>query len=305
MSALRAHRRGGPEQLALEPAPTPPVADDEALIEVHAAAITFAELGWDEVWKHLPMIPSHEVSGVVVAVGRSVTWPQVGDQVYGLIRFDRDGAAAEYVSVPAADLAPRPRTVGHTVAAAVPLAALTAWQALVDQAKVQPGERVLVHGGAGGVGSYVTQIAARLGARVTATAFTADVAHVLRLGAHRVIDVATQQFDATPAAFDVVIDTVGGATLERSYPVLVAGGRLVTLQAPPSAEMVARHGIQGLFFVVSPNRDELSALAAMVDAGELEVKIASTFPLSAGRAAFESGAHFDRPPGKTVLLVRD
>ena len=175
MMALRAHTRGGPEQLVYEEAPTPVPGSGEALVEVHAAAITFAELTWDLSWTtsdgrdRTPVIPSHEVSGTVVALGPEAGGVAVGDEVYGLIDFDRDGAAAQYVTLPAADLAARPRSVSHVDTATLPLAALTAWQALVDHAAVKPGERVLVQGGAGGVGSYVVQLAASLGGSVTAT----------------------------------------------------------------------------------------------------------------------------------------
>jgi D-arabinose 1-dehydrogenase-like Zn-dependent alcohol dehydrogenase len=164
MTALRAHRRGGPEVLVVERAPIPVPAPGEVLVEVHAAAITFDELTWDESWLHdgvdrAPTIPSHEVSGVVAATGPDVTDIAVGDEVYGLIPFDRDGAAAEYVAVPADCLAARPTTCSHVYSAALPLAGLTAWQALVDHAAVHPGERVLIHGGTGGVGAEARHLA--------------------------------------------------------------------------------------------------------------------------------------------------
>jgi NADPH:quinone reductase-like Zn-dependent oxidoreductase len=310
MMAVRAHRRGGPEVLRYEPAPTPAPAAGEVLVAVHAAAITFAELDWDETWTsggrdRTPTVPSHEFSGVVTARAHDVTDVAEGDEVYGLVPFDRDGAAAEYVAVPAGCLAPRPRTVPHVVAAAVPLAALTAWQALVDHARVRPGERVLVHGGAGGVGAFTTQLAAGLEAEVTATAFGADLDLVRSLGATRAIDVATEQFDAEPGRYDVVVDTVGGSTLDRSYAVLRPGGRLVTLQAPPAAEALARHRATGFFFIVSAERSALTELAALVDAGRLAVTIARTFPLAEGRAAFDSRTSLPRRPGKTVLVVRE
>ncbi|MEO5833870.1 MAG: NADP-dependent oxidoreductase [Nakamurella sp.] len=304
MRALRAHTRGGPENLQYESAPRPEPGPGEVLIEVHAAAITFAELTWDETWSHLPTIPSHEVSGVVVGLGDAVERFRVGDEVFGLIRFDRQGAAAEYVTVPAGDLALRPRNVTHPVAAAVPLAALTAWQALFDQAKVVSGEHVLVHGGAGGVGAFTVQLAVDRGARVTATGRVGDAEHVRSLGVDRFIDVQVEDFDAQNHIFDVVVDTVGGATLERSFAVLKPGGRLVTLQAPPSAELAQRHGVTATFFVVAPDRDQLATLAGMVDAGRLRVDLAGRYPLAHGREAFESGRDPDRPIGKTVLVVR-
>ena len=197
MTALRAHQPGGPEVLLVESAPVPMPADDEVLVAVRSAAITFDELTWVETWtrdgvSRTPTIPSHEVSGVIADIGSGVTDFRPGDEVYGLIRFDRDGAAAQYVTVPAADLATRPMTVSHTVAAALPLAGLTALQALVDHAKVQPGEDVLVLGAAGGVGALAVQLANILGANVTATV-RSDTGDLVRdFGAKRVIDVRSR-----------------------------------------------------------------------------------------------------------------
>ncbi len=310
MTALRAHRRGGPEELVVEPAPVPVPAPGEVLVAVHAAAITFDELTWEETWtrggvSRTPVIPSHEVSGVVCEVGTDVTDFAPGDEVFGLIGFDRDGAAADFVAVPAADLAAKPSTVTHAVAAALPLAGLSALQALVDHAAVQPGEAVLVHGGAGGVGALTVQLAAILGARVTATV-RSDTAELVRgFGAARVIDVRTEAFDDAGTAYDVVIDTVGGAVLERSFGVLRRGGRLITLSAPPPAGRADEYGVTATFFIVAPNREQLRQLAALVDGGRLQVAIAATYPLARGREAFESGRRTGRRAGKTVLVVRD
>jgi NADPH:quinone reductase-like Zn-dependent oxidoreductase len=308
MVALRAHHRGGPEVLVHESAPVPVPAPDDVLLRVHAAAITFAELGWEETWQRdgvdrTPVVPGHEVSGTVVATGGPGLGLELGDEVYGLVRFDRDGGAAEYVVVPAGDLAPAPRTTSPVEAAALPLAALTAWQALHDHARLQAGEDVLVHGGAGGVGAFAVQLARATGARVTATARAADVALVRRLGAERVVDHEREAFEADGRVFDVVLDTVGGDTLDRSYGVLRPGGRLITLQAPPDQERARAAGVDAVFFIVTPARDELARIAGLVDAGRLEVLVAATFPLAGGRAAFESGRDPHRRPGKTVLVV--
>lgn len=308
MRALRAHHRGGPEQLVVEQAPVPVPAAGEVLLAVHAAAITFDELTWEETWtrdgvSRTPVIPSHEVSGAVAEAAPGVTDFAPGDEVYGLVQFDRDGAAAEFVCVPAGDLAAKPSTVSHAVAAALPLAGLTALQALVDHAGVRPGEAVLVHGGAGGVGALTVQLAAMLGARVTATV-RSDAGDLVRgFGAVRVIDVRTETFEDT--VYDVVIDTVGGETLDRSFPVLRPGGRLVTLSAPPPAGAADEYGVAAIFFIVTPNRDQLAELASLVDSGQLRVQIAETFPLERGREAFESGGRPGRRPGKTVIVVRD
>lgn len=311
MTALRAHRRGGPEQLVVERAPVPVPAAGEVLVAVHAAAITFDELTWEETWtrdgvSRVPVIPSHEVSGLVQAMAPDVTDFGPGDQVYGLIGFDRDGAAADFAAVPAVDLAAKPSTVSHAVAAALPLAGLTALQALIDHAGVQSGEKVLVHGGAGGVGALTVQLAAMLGARVTATVRSDDATELLRdYGAARVIDTRSEGFDTGAADYDVVIDTVVGEILDRSFRTLRRGGRLVTLSAPPPAGYAEEFGITAIFFVVSPNRDQLVRLATLVDAGRLRVQIAATFPLAGGRQAFESGRRPGRPAGKTVLIVRE
>jgi NADPH:quinone reductase-like Zn-dependent oxidoreductase len=313
MNALRAHARGGADQLVYETAPVPEPGPGEALVAVHAAAITFAELTWDQSWTtrdgkdRTPVIPSHEVSGTVAGLGPGADGLPPGEEVYGLIDFDRDGAAAEYVTVPAADLAPRPGSVSHAEAATLPLAALTAWQALVDHAALEPGERVLVQGGAGGVGAYAVQLAAILGGTVTATGRAGQRDFVLGLGATTFLasgqGEAGSDATAPPDGFDVVIDTVGGAVLDASYGLARRGGRLVTLGAPPSADKAAALGVHATFFVVAPDAAELARLASLVDEGRLRPVLSQTFPLREGRKAFESGSA-PHPPGKTVLIVR-
>lgn len=306
--ALRAHARGGAEQLVYESAPVPVPGPGEALVAVHAAAITFAELTWDESWTtrdgrdRTPVIPSHEVSGTIAETSPDAGGLAVGEEVYALIDFNRDGAAAEYVTLPAAHLAAKPRSVPHVEAATLPLAALTAWQALVDHAALERGERVLVQGGAGGVGSYAVQLAAALGGVVTATGQARQRDFVLGLGAATFLSSDVGE-TAAPGSFDVVIDTVGGAVLEASYAVTRRGGRLVTLGAPPSAEKAAALGVHAMFFIVTPDAAELARLAGLTDEGTLRPVVSQTFPLSEGRQAFESGAA-PHPPGKTVLIVR-
>ena len=310
MVALRAHHRGGPEVLVVERAPTPVPAPNEVLVAVHAGAITFDELKWPQTWirdgvSRTPVILSHEVSGVVSDIGSGVTEFTPGDEVCGLIGFERDGAAADYVAVPAADLAIRPSTVSHAIAAALPLAGLTAMQALTDHAAVQPGESVLVHGGAGGVGALTVQLAAILGADVTTTVRSDATALLRGFGAQRVIDVRSEAFDGDGTAYDVVIDTVGGETLDRSFTVLRRGGRLVTIAGTPPEGRADECGVTATFFLVTFNRGQLTELARLVDAGRLHVEIAETFPLDKGREAYESGQRRSRRAGKTVIVVRD
>ena len=310
MNALRAHHRGGPEVLVYEQVPVPDAGPLEVLVRVHAASITFDELTWDATWTRggkdrTPIVPSHEISGVVAARGADVSEFAVGDGVYGLIPFDRDGAAADYATVPASCLANKPTTADHLHTSALPLAGLTAWQALAGHAHLQPGERVLVQGATGGVGGFVTQIAAHLGGDVTASVRGSRSLDIARgYGAHNVLDVTTEDASLY-GPFDVVVDTVGGASLEPSFALLHPGGRHVTLTAPPPPDAAERYGITTSFFVVEPDADQLRHLARLVDDGQLTVTIARTFPLSDGRAAYASGNQHPRPPGKTVLVANN
>jgi NADPH:quinone reductase-like Zn-dependent oxidoreductase len=309
MMALRAHRRGGPEELVYERAAVPVVSPQEVLVAVHGAAITLTELTWNETWTtengedRTPVIPSHEVSGVVVQLGADVKDLSVGEEVFGLIDFRRDGAAAEFTALPGAALVRRPTSVSHVEAAAVPLAALTALQALVDVAHVQQGERVVIQGGAGGVGSFAVQLAKRLGAHVTATASRQNHELVRGLGADVVVDYPARPIDDFDGGFDVLVDTFGGPVLEPSYGLVRRGGRLVTLSHPPSQRLAKQQGITAAFFVVHSDREQLSHLSTLVDGGRLRPIIARTFPLALGRQAFTPSADA-HVPGKTVLVVR-
>ncbi|MEU7871308.1 NADP-dependent oxidoreductase [Dactylosporangium sp. NPDC049140] len=296
MHAVRAHRRGGPEELVYEEAPRPEPTPGEVLVAVHAASITPGELTWDATWtdrrtpggrERTPIVPAHEMSGVVAALGPGVTGTAVGDEVFGLIPFVRDGAAAEYVTVPADVLAAKPATVDHEAAAAVAMPALTAWQALVRHAGLQAGQHVLVHGAAGGVGSLAVQVAADLGARVTATAGARDRGFVTELGAHEVVDYRAERFEDRVAGVDVVLDLVGGETQERSWAVLRPGGVLVSVAAPPDAGEAAAHGARGVFFIVEPDRAELETLARLVETGRLAPVVDRVVPLAGTRAAYE------------------
>jgi NADPH:quinone reductase-like Zn-dependent oxidoreductase len=309
MMALRAHKRGGPEQLVYEQAPVPAAGPGEVLVAVHAAAITFAELTWDQSWTtgdgadRTPVIPSHEVSGTVVALGDGVTDFAVGDEVFGLIDFDRDGAAAEYVTVPDVNLARKPASISHPEAASLSLAALTAWQALVDRADLALGEQALVLGGAGGVGVFAVQLAAILGGQVTATDTGRNADFVAGLGARHVIVGGNGASGPDPSGLDVVIDTVGGEALAGAYAMLRRGGRLVTLGSAPAQELADRYGVHAMFFIVEPDAAELAHLGDLVADGRLRVVISQEIPLSDGREAYLAGRR-PRPPGKTVLVVR-
>ncbi|WP_200213194.1 NADP-dependent oxidoreductase [Micromonospora coerulea] len=313
MYAVRAHTRGGPEQLVYEEAPRPEPGPGEVLVAVKAASMTPTELTWPQTWtsssdgsgpERTPIIPSHEFSGVVAASGAGVERPAEGEAVYGLIPFTRDGAAAEYVTVPAAVLAAKPATVDHDHAAALPLAALSAWQALVDHADLRAGQHVLVQGGAGGVGIFVVQLAAGLGGRVSATAAAADLEFVKGLGAEQVIDYAHDRFEDHVRDVDVVVDLVGGATQSRSWSVLKPGGVLVTLVTPPDQQEAARHGVRGVYFIVEPDQNALRSIAELVDNGRLRPVLDRVLPLTETRSGYEALETAKRR-GKIVIHVAE
>jgi NADPH:quinone reductase-like Zn-dependent oxidoreductase len=300
MSALRLHEPGG--ALALEQLETPQPGQGEALVRVHAAAITRDELDWPV--DRLPATPSYEFAGVVAAVGPGAEDVRIGEPVYALGDFDRDGAAADYAVARAEILAPKPRTLGYVESAAVPLAALSAWQALFDHGNLNEGERVLIHGAAGGVGGFAVQLAHRRGAHVIGTTSGTNVATARALGADEVVDHTSTRFEDVVEEVDLVFDTVGGERLERSPEVVRQGGRLVSLVAEPPQKPTAARGITSVYFVVEPHREQLVELARIVDGGGVRVTIDKVFALADGRAAFERSMG-EHGAGKIVLRIAD
>ena len=308
MKAIRMHTRGGPELLAYEDAPKPPLHPGDALVRVIATSITKTELTWDETYTdcdgrpRIPTIPGHEFAGIVDAVAPEAAGVRVGDAVYALSSFCRNGSAAEFIAIRAADLAPKPHSLNFEQAAAVPLAGLTASQALIDHAQIEKGERVLIHGGAGGVGTYAVQLASWKGAEVIATASTRDQDFLGELGASEVIDYTHEPFEEKVKDVDVVLDTVGGETQQRSWGVLRRGGILISIVSPVAAEKAASLGVRGAYFIVEPNRAQLIQLGQLIDKGTLRVVVETVLLLASAREAFEqaSGGH---KPGKIVLQV--
>ena len=293
MRAIRLHAAGDLTRLVDERVGTPSPGSGEVLVRVHAAAITRDELDWPA--DRLPAIPSYELSGVVAAAAPDVETPAVGDAVYALADFERDGAAAEYALVPAGLLAPKPRTLGHVESAATPLAALSAWQGLFDHGKLTSGERVLVHGAAGGVGSFAVQLARHRGAHVIGTVSTRGVETAWELGADEVVDNSTARFEEVVEPVDLVFDTAGGELLERSPAILREGGKLVS---------VAEEASGGVYFIVEPNREQLVEIGRLADAGELRSLVDSVFTLGEARGAFERSMQPGKR-GKVVLRVAD
>jgi NADPH:quinone reductase-like Zn-dependent oxidoreductase len=297
---MRAMRASGPDpaSLACETIPVPEPGPGELLVEVQATAVTADELSWPESW---PAIPCHDLSGLVAATGQGVQGYSVGDEVYGLVGFDRPGAAAGYVTAPAAELAPKPSSIDHLAAAAVPLGALTAWQALHEHARLQPGQHVLVHGGAGGVGAYAVQLAALHGARVTATAAARNHAFVTGLGADQVL-YYPGRFEDHVRDVDLVVDPVGGDTTARSWPVLRTGGTLVAIAEEPDPSRTGRADVRGVHFVVRPDAGQLRELASLIDSQRLRPAVSLVFGLSDLPEAFRI-RRGTRPPGKVVVSV--
>ena len=225
-----------------------------------------------------------------------------GDAVYALSSFCRNGSTAEFIAIRAADLAPKPDSLNFEQAAAVPLAGLTAWQALFDHAQIEKGERVLIHGAAGGVGTYAVQLASWKGAEVIATALSQDHDFLGELGASEVIDYSHENFEEKVEDVDVVLDTVGGETQQRSWGVLRRDGILISIVSPPANEKAASLGLRGAYFIVEPNRAQLIQLGQLIDTDTLRVVVGAVLPLARAREAFELGSAGHRR-GKTVLRV--
>jgi NADPH:quinone reductase-like Zn-dependent oxidoreductase len=308
MKAIRIHNYGDVEALSYEDAPLPEPGPVDVRVRVHAAAVN--PVDWKiragylaQVVPHkMPLTIGWDVSGVVDQVGAEVSHLAVGDAVYSRPNIARDGCYAEYVVVAASELAAKPNTLSHNEAAAVPLAGLTAWQGLFHHAQLKRGERVLVHAGAGGVGSFAIQFAKWAGAHVIATSSAVNEALVRSLGADEFVDYRSQRFEAVLAKVDVVLDTIGGDTQERSVQLLNSGGRLVSVVGTPDAEALAAVGATGGVFMVQPSSEELSRIGKLIDAGTVRVLIDSVFPLSEARAA-QTKSQTGRAKGKIVLEV--
>jgi len=306
MRAIRLNQIGGTESLLYEDAPKPSPKDNQVLIQVYATAITPTEFTWYPTFhtpeggtRLFPIILGHEFSGVVDAIGPACTGVQVGDPVYGLSDWFINGAQAEYCLTVPANIAPKPVALDHAQAAAVPISALTAWQALIDRAQLSEGKRVLVHGAAGGVGSFAVQLARHKGTHVIATASAANADFVTALGADEVIDYRTTPFETVVRDVDVVLDTVGGDTRDRSWGILRKGGQLVTIAA--DAERLTQARVRDAFFIVEPNRAQLIKISRLIDAGVIRPIVGAVFAMEHFRQAY------DQKPvrGKHVLRIAE
>ncbi|MEV0787600.1 NADP-dependent oxidoreductase [Streptomyces sp. NPDC050423] len=318
MSTMRAvvqHAFGGPDVLRVREVPRPVPLPTEVLVRVHAAGINPVDWktrgggGMAGVLGEPPFTLGWDVSGVVEETGFGVTTLKPGDEVYGMPWFPRAaGGYAEYVTAPARQFARKPASIGHEQAAAVPLAALTAWQALVDTADVRPGQRVLIHAAAGGVGHFAVQFAKHLGAHVTGTASAPRHAWLTALGADELIDYTAVRFEEHTKDIDTVIDLVGDTrdnTSTRSLDVLRPGGLIAAIPAGGSPELLQAAQSRGLRtspFLVEPDGPALTRIAELIDAGEVSVEVEEVFPLEQAARAHTRGQN-DHTRGKLVLRV--
>jgi NADPH:quinone reductase-like Zn-dependent oxidoreductase len=305
MKAIRLYGSHGNETVSLDEIPMPKLGAGEVLIRVHATAVTQGEFEWYPTWRtpkgdpRIHPVPSHEFSGAIEDFAPDVKGLEKGDVVYGLNNWFIDGAAAEYCITTPAEIAPKPATIDHLQAAVVPISGLTAWQALFDHGRLNAGQKVLIHGGAGGVGSFAIQLAAWKGALVATTVSEANVEFVRKLGATEIIDYRKAKFEEDLKDADVVLDLVGGDTLKRSFDAIKEGGRVVTIAA--SSELTEDPKVKEAFFIVEANRQQLVELAQLIDAGVLRPIVSEVLPLAAAAQAYFPTKKTTR--GKTVLMV--
>lgn len=310
--------RAGDFSITVGDADAPMPADDRILVDVETVGLTIDEPKWstngslplpDGSARPLPVIIGHEFAGRVASVGSATSGFSVGQRVFGLIDFWRNGAAADRASVLPGEIAHVPATVSSIDACTLPIGALTAWQALFDFARLKQGETVLIHGGAGAVGTFAIQLAKDAGARVIATARgRAAVALCEALGAEHAIDTSVERFEDVAGPVDVIFDTVGHELLERSWSFLQRGGRVVTISGEaedaPSPERAAALGIEAYWFIVKPDPKQLDQIVKKVEEGRITVRIDRCYPLSDASRAFAEAANRARQ-GKTILVVRE
>ncbi|WP_433334311.1 NADP-dependent oxidoreductase [Spirillospora sp. CA-294931] len=304
MKAVRIHSAGGSEGLVLEEAPMPFASTGDVVVRVHAASFVPDELEWPGTWTdragrdRTPSVPAHEVAGVVSEVPYGTTGFEVGDRVFGLTDWHRDGGAAEYVAVEARNLVRIPASLGFTEAAALPLPGLTAWQGLFVHGGLEAGQTVVVHGAGGGTGGLAVQLARQAGAEVIATGRGRAAGPALEMGARTFVDLEREVFEEAVGPVDLVFDTIGGDLLARSATVVKPGGALVSITAPPP---VRPENGRALFFILEPDRAQLAELARRADAGDLRPQVGAVYPLAETREAFR--AKRAGVPGKVVIEI--
>jgi NADPH:quinone reductase-like Zn-dependent oxidoreductase len=308
MKAARVHAFGGPEAIEFEDIAVPRPGEGEILVKVAAAGVGpwdgWIRSGHSALPQPLPLTLGSDISGVITAVGHDVMDFAVGEAVYGVTNARFTGSYAEYALASAHMMAGKPERLSHAQAASVPVVAVTAWQALFEQARVDAGSTVLIHGAAGNVGTYAVQLAKQAGARVIATGSAEAFKRLKALGADTVVDYRVERFEDVAQSIDTVIDLVGGETQARSFAVLKRGGVLISAVSQPDAALAERHGVTAKFFLVDVTTMHLTRLGEMIDAGELIPSQVTTLPFAEVHKAHEmlDGLRL-RPSGKVVLDV--
>jgi NADPH:quinone reductase-like Zn-dependent oxidoreductase len=310
MKAIVVHEYGGPEVLKYEDVPRPEPNHDQILVRVIAAGVNpvdgMIRSGMFAKYEKaaFPMIPGADIAGVVEKAGSKITKFRVGDPVYAYISLKNSGGYAEYAVATEGEASPKPKSLTYVEAAAVPVVALTAWQALIDTAKLSSGQTVFIHGGSGGVGSFAIQIAKEHGAKVIATASTANQDLLKELGADVAIDYTKTKFEDVAKDVDVVLDSIGKDTLARSYGVVKKGGFIVTLVARVDQAELDKHGIRGASLNVKPDSHELAEIGRLIDENQIKVVVSQTFQLADAAKAQEQVAT-GHTRGKIILKVAD
>jgi NADPH:quinone reductase-like Zn-dependent oxidoreductase len=309
MKAVCLHHFGGPEAMVYEEVPRPVPEKGQVLIRVKAAGVgpwdAWVRAGKSALPQPLPLILGSDLSGVIEDIGPDVSGFQPRQDVFGVTNSRFTGAYAEYAVAEAGMIASKPKRLSYIEAASVPVVASTAWQMVVDHGQVDDTKRVLVHGAAGNVGAYAVQLAKRAGAQALATAFSRDVDFVRTLGADQILDVKNLPFEEQVKDVDVVIDTVGGETLARSFEVIKPGGVLVSSVAIPDQDKAAQHRVRGIFFLVAVTSEGLKRIADLFDSGQLATNVGEVLPLAKARLAHEMLAGKPHKRGKIVLAVSE
>ena len=288
----------------------PALKDDSVLVAVHAASINpiddYLRSGKikDTAPLTFPHIMGYDVSGDVVEVGINASGFKVGDAVFARPGQPDAGAIAEFARVKVSELAMKPNTLSYAEAASVPLAGLTAWQALITRGKLRAGDKVLIHAGSGGVGTFAIQIAKHVGAYIATTCSSHNADLVKRLGADVVIDYHTEAFDEQLSSYDLVFDMLGGDVLKRSFKVLKKGGTIISIKGQDTDNRAAQYGVHFEWFLMEPNGAMLGELAALIDAGAITPVIGKTFAMNESAAAYEELAN-GRSVGKIVIVISD
>ena len=309
MKAVRIHQYGGPEKLVYEDIPQPSIAPDEVLIKVHASGVNPVDWKIREGLRKtvfpsdLPLTLGWDVSGVIEAKGVEVTDFKKGDKVYSRPDISRNGTYAEYVAVKASEVALKPKTIDYVTAAGVPLAALTAWQALFDNGKLEAGQKILVIGASGGVGSFAVQLAKWKKAIVIGVCSSKNIDFLRALKVDQIIDYKTTRYEEVAKNVDLVFDAAGGDAKANGWKVLKPGGIFVSITGKPDSNNPDAKGKTGIGFTVLPNKEQLTSIAGLIDEGIVRPVVSTVLPLVQARRAQDMLQHGQNVRGKIVLKV--